>query len=94
MTRTALWLAFSLLLAAPAGGENRWFEQGRETVRRARALGPAAGRAKNIVLFLGDGMGLTTVTAARILEGQLQGRPGEENLLASEELPHLCLVKT
>jgi alkaline phosphatase len=71
-----------------------WREQGRRAVARARALAPARGRARNVVIFLGDGMGLTTVTAARILEGQRRGEPGEENLLAFEELPHVCLTKT
>ena len=36
-----------------------------------------AGRARNVILFLGDGMGVSTVTAARILEGQLRGESGE-----------------
>ena len=30
------------------------------------------GAAQNIILFVGDGMSLTTITAARILEGQKQ----------------------
>jgi alkaline phosphatase len=50
--------------------------------------------ARNVVLFLGDGMGVSTVTAARILEGQERGEPGEENWLSFERLPHLALVKT
>ena len=33
-------------------------------------------KAKNVILFLGDGMGISTVTAARILQGQLQGKTG------------------
>lgn len=51
-------------------------------------------RARNAILFVGDGMGLTTVNAARILEGQRRGEPGEENLLAFETLPHVALAKT
>ncbi|VAW73649.1 Alkaline phosphatase [hydrothermal vent metagenome] len=51
-------------------------------------------QAKNIILFIGDGMGVSTVTAARILEGQLRGEPGEENLLSFEHFPHVALVKT
>jgi alkaline phosphatase len=51
-------------------------------------------RARNVVLFIGDGMGISTVTAARILEGQLRGEPGEENLLAFEHLPYVALSKT
>jgi alkaline phosphatase len=34
------------------------------------------------------------VTAARILSGQLQGRPGEESSLTFEEFPNVALVKT
>jgi alkaline phosphatase len=55
---------------------------------------PQAGRAKNIILFVGDGMGVSTVTAARILEGQLRGESGEENLLSFERLPYVALSKT
>jgi alkaline phosphatase len=44
--------------------------------------------------MIGDGMGLTTVTAARILEGQQRGEPGEGNSLAFERLPYLALSKT
>ena len=63
------------------------------------AVGPGTGgkeaaRARNVVLFIGDGMGVSTVTAARILEGQLRGQPGEEGWLAFERLPHVALVKT
>ncbi len=71
-----------------------WREQGRAAVAAARALTPGRDRARNVVLFIGDGMGVSTVTAARILEGQLRGAPGEENLLAFERLPHVALIKT
>lgn len=50
--------------------------------------------AKNVILFLGDGMGPTTVTAARILRGQLNNQPGEETVLAFEEFPNVALSKT
>ena len=49
---------------------------------------------KNVILFLGDGMGPTTVTAARIFDGQSRGEPGEENSLSFEKFPHVALVKT
>lgn len=39
-------------------------------------------------------MGITTVTAARILDGQLKGKTGEENVLSWEELPWTALAKT
>ena len=50
--------------------------------------------AKNLILFIGDGMGISTVTAARIYEGQLQGQSGEENQLSWESFPHTALSKT
>ena len=50
--------------------------------------------ARNIVLFIGDGMGVTTVTAARIFDGQSLGKSGEEHSLAFESFPNLALVKT
>ena len=40
-----------------------------------------------MILFVGDGMSLTTVAAARILEGQRKGAPGEENRLGWETFP-------
>lgn len=53
-----------------------------------------SGEARNLILFIGDGMGVSTVTAARILEGQLRGEYGEENLLSFEHFPHTALAKT
>lgn len=52
------------------------------------------GKAKNVILFVADGMGLSTITAARIYQGQLRGEPGEENYLPFEEWGHSALVKT
>ena len=49
---------------------------------------------RNVILFLGDGMGVSTVTAARILAGQLQGNFGEEHVLSFETFPRVALVKT
>ncbi|XP_054162141.1 alkaline phosphatase, tissue-nonspecific isozyme-like [Oppia nitens] len=51
-------------------------------------------RAKNVILFLGDGMGVSTLTPSRILKGQLQNRSGEESKLAFEEFPYVSLIKT
>ncbi|CAN5292722.1 alkaline phosphatase [soil metagenome] len=51
-------------------------------------------KAKNVILFIGDGMGISTLTASRILEGQLRGESGEENRLSFEEFPYAALSKT
>ena len=49
---------------------------------------------RNVILFIGDGMGVSTVTAARIHAGQLAGGNGEEHSLSFEHFPKLALVKT
>ena len=51
-------------------------------------------KAKNIILFVGDGMGISTVTAARILDGQNRGNSGEENMLSFDKFPITGLSKT
>ncbi|WP_199609824.1 alkaline phosphatase [Flocculibacter collagenilyticus] len=51
-------------------------------------------QAKNIILFVGDGMGISTVTAARILDGQNKGKMGEEHQLSFEQFPFAGLAKT
>ena len=81
-------------LAAPAlAAGNAWLEAGRAAVRATRAQQVVPGPARNVILFLGDGMGITTVTAARILEGQRRGEPGEENVLAFESFPYTAFSK-
>ena len=71
---------------------NAWFADGRRAVARAARFIEGEPPAKNVILFVGDGMGVSTVTAARILEGQRRGKSGEENRLVFETLPHLALA--
>jgi alkaline phosphatase len=68
-----------------------WFEAGADA---ARVRGAGATEARNLILFVGDGMGPITVAAARIFEGQLRGGTGEEHLLSFETFPHLAFSKT
>src|SRR4051812_41644701 len=54
------------------------------------ASGP---KAKNVILFIGDGMSVAHRTAARILsKGLVEGRYGGE--LAIDDMPHMALVST
>lgn len=46
-----------------------------------------------VCFHLLPGMGVTTVTAARILKGQLAGKSGEETSLVMDTFPHLALSK-
>ncbi len=72
---------------------NPWFAQGAELIQQKRNA-VFEGDAKNVVLFVGDGMSITTLTAARIRQGQLDGQSGEEGALFFEEFPNTALVKT
>jgi alkaline phosphatase len=78
----------------PTPHEDPWYRAGREALEQIRATEPVSGRAKNVILFVGDGLGIGTVTAGRILEGQLRGQSGEENVLSFERLPYTALCKT
>jgi len=83
--------------ASPAGREvsvpqarDSYFVAGAQRAREA----PSGARAKNLILFVGDGMGIATVTAARIYAGQRAGRDGESNALAMDTFPHTAFSRT
>jgi alkaline phosphatase len=71
-----------------------WFTDAEARVEAKRSYVGKAKKAKNVILFVGDGMGVSTVTAARILEGQLRGLDGEENNLSFDLFPFTGLAKT
>ncbi len=68
------------------------------TPMASKAAGEAAGEEvappRNVILFVGDGMGISTITATRILAGQMAGQTGEEHVLPFEQFPNVALVKT
>ncbi|WP_372810508.1 alkaline phosphatase [Pseudoalteromonas nigrifaciens] len=77
---------------------NAWFSDAQTklaTTKTANAsIVTESGKAKNVILFVGDGMGISTITAARILAGQLEGEMGEEHQLSFETMPYSGFVKT
>ncbi len=86
------------VLDSPMKGDNYW-AIGRAAVEARMQVVHRPKKAKNVILMVGDGMGVTTVSAARIFAAQYPDdgtprRSGEENFLAFETLPHLALVKT
>jgi hypothetical protein len=80
-----------------------WYEAATRAIEariRAAALStsvtgtmPPVGVARGVVLFVGDGMGMSTLTAARILSGQRHGNPGEESQLAWDSFPAVALAR-
>ena len=56
-------------------------------------FGTPAPKAKNVILFIGDGLSVAHRTAARVLsKGITQGRYGGD--LAIDDMPHMALVST
>ena len=95
------FLAISLLggtaCAGPGtgpDGQDSWYAEGRATVEAKLSEVPNRNRARNVILFIGDGLGMSTVTATRIYDGQTRGATGEENVLPFETFPYTALVKT
>ncbi|GGI84861.1 alkaline phosphatase [Shewanella gelidii] len=84
----------SMVNTLPNTVENTWFKQAQGKLGASQGYATEAAKAKNVILFVGDGMGISTVTAARILEGQLKGMMGEENALSFGEFPFAGLAKT
>lgn len=68
-----------------------WFRSGAAA---AHANAPRPAHAKNVIVFLGDGMSIPTIVAARILDGQRKGGSGEENRLSFETFPATALSRT
>uniref|UniRef100_A0A671MVI8 Alkaline phosphatase n=1 Tax=Sinocyclocheilus anshuiensis TaxID=1608454 RepID=A0A671MVI8_9TELE len=84
-----------LWLVEPEKHPDFWKEWAQRTLKNALTLQDLNKNvAKNIILFLGDGMGVPTVTAARILKGQMSGQSGEETQLEMDKFPYVALSKT
>jgi alkaline phosphatase len=96
----ALTLTFSAVSHADvlpqSQTDSSWYSaaQTKLTTKTAQAQATQATKAKNVILFVGDGMGISTLTAARILQGQRNNQSGEEGYLSFEEFPYSAQVKT
>ena len=71
-----------------------WRDQARASIDEQLKRRENTKVAKNVIMFLGDGMGVTTVTAGRIRKGQMKGQLGEDFLTEMEQMDHLGLAKT
>ncbi|MCG9711268.1 alkaline phosphatase [Shewanella insulae] len=75
--------------------DSHWYKESAQRVSDKATLETKA-KAKNVILFVGDGMGISTLTAARIYQGQQMAgnQGGEENFLSFEKFDHTALIKT
>ena len=75
-------------------GQDSYFQAAAQDLTQRLAVQPITSPAKNVILFVGDGMGISTLTAGRIYEGQKRGVDGELNNSAMDTFPFAALVKT
>ncbi|XP_033730913.1 alkaline phosphatase, tissue-nonspecific isozyme-like, partial [Pecten maximus] len=87
------WL-MSMVACALTQDAAYWNTHAQETLKKMMGQKHNTNVAKNVILFLGDGLGISTVTASRIYKGQLQGQTGEENVMAYEKFAYTGLIKT
>ncbi|XP_067949435.1 uncharacterized protein [Watersipora subatra] len=95
----AVAVAVASLIVALVYGETwddaYWKDKNSQELSSRLKLQPNMGVAKNLVLAIGDGMGMTTTTAIRVLRGQrTDGMLGEEALLTWDKFPYTGLSKT
>lgn len=93
LTRRCLVPALIIGLTACEGGTPT-FKENQNTTPKDNAKVGNSKTARNVILFIGDGMGVSTVTAGRIFVGQEMGKSGEEHVLSFDGFDNVALVKT
>ncbi|XP_045592704.2 alkaline phosphatase isoform X2 [Procambarus clarkii] len=100
--RSLITVGWTLLLTAAIAsgqsdkleGRQHWWNLAQNDLAAALSVRDNWNVAKNVVVFVGDGLGVTANTAARIFKGQKQGRSGEEGYLVWDRFPNTALLKT
>ena len=71
-----------------------WMNDGGEELKKALKIEKNNNVARNIILFIGDGMSLNTVTGIRVYKTQLgKVGSGEDGALAWDDFPNVALSK-
>ncbi|WP_373488984.1 alkaline phosphatase [Blastomonas sp.] len=91
---TAISLPVMAQDAAPEPTAEDYAAQGRAQLEARLNIARNEGQAKNLIIFIGDGMGVSTLTAARIWQGQKAGKDGESTETAMDSMPYSAIVKT
>lgn len=104
MNKIASAIGFTLALSATANAgvlpdsqkQNEWYSAAEAKLIKKEQVAQSEQtfKAKNVILFVGDGMGVSTLTASRIMAGQMSGKSGEEGFLSFEEFPYSAQIKT
>ena len=91
--QTAYWIRNAHLGTAGTFSVKASADAGNANVEWDVFATPDGRKAKNVILFIGDGMSIAHRTAARVLsKGIVEGRYGGE--LAIDDMPYMALVST
>ncbi|XP_062559247.1 alkaline phosphatase 4-like [Armigeres subalbatus] len=75
-----------------------WRQHAESYLKRVLQYEPhrvnGAGVARNVIIFIGDGMGIASLSTGRIYKGQLAGRSGEEENLSFDHFENTGFSKT
>lgn len=89
---TAYWIR-GISLSQPGTYQVTASAGGKSQSVTWEVYGTPARKARNVILFVGDGLSMAHRTAARMLsKGMVEGRFGGE--LAIDDMPHMALVST
>ncbi|KAG8323832.1 hypothetical protein J6590_106329, partial [Homalodisca vitripennis] len=94
MYQVNVWRLWSLINFSSCLESCYWREEAQKQLEEKLNVCLNKELAKNVIVFLADGMSAATVTAARIFLGQSEGNSGESSSLRFEEYPYLGLSKT
>lgn len=72
-----------------------WFRNGAAEAAKVAAQASTHGqKARNVIVFLGDGMSIPTIAASHVYAGQKRGVDGESYRLSFEQFPFSALSRT
>ena len=90
---SSLWQIIAAIVCL-VSDQNYWRQYGANDLKSRLDLKPNTNKAKNVIIFVGDGMGVQTHTASRIYKGQKMGKSGEDEILEWEKFPYTGQSKT
>ena len=70
-----------------------YFTAAKADLARRLAIQPITGKAKNVIILVGDGMSVATVTAARILKARSAASTASRTTCRSTPSPTSALVQ-
>lgn len=73
--------------------ETDWIQMGRDSLNNALKMKTMTNPAKNVIIFVGDGMGISTTAVARIFKAQKEKKPVHKVKLAWEAMPYSALSR-